>query len=129
MAKVFRFHQGSDHIEDWQNSSIYGKTAIEGIKDPSGATATKEITSIPSPFARIDLVKTANENIVNNNDLDGDTIFHKMVSNAIEVEDIFFNIDKNQQKVSITTLDLKYEMEIKFNSTNPKHRQLRNNLR
>src|SRR5690554_462261 len=111
MAKVFRFHQGTDNIEDWQNSSIYGKTAIEGIKDPAGATATKEITSIPSPFARIDLVKTAFENIVNSGKLEGNTIFHKMVSDALDVGEIFFNIDKYHDKVSIIIWDLKNDLD------------------
>lgn len=129
MAKVFRFHQGTDNIEDWQNSSIYGKTAIEGIKDPAGATATKEITSIPSPFARIDLVKTAFENIVNSKNLDGDTIFHKMVSDALDVGEIFFNMDKYQDKVSIITWDLKNDLDSLLESSNPKHRLLGNTLK
>jgi len=103
MAKVFRFHKGSDNIEDWQNSTVYGKNAIEAIQDPSGATSTREITSIPSPFARIDLVKTAFENIVNSNNLDGNTIFHKMVSDCFDIGEIFFNIDKLQDKVNILT--------------------------
>lgn len=129
MAKVFRFHQGTDNIEDWQNSSIYGKTAIEGIKDPAGATATKEITSIPSPFARIDLVKTAFENIVNSKNLDGDTIFHKMVSDALDVGEIFFNIDKYQDKVNIITWDLKNDLDSLLESSNLKHRLLGNTLK
>src|SRR5690554_1287765 len=129
MAKVFRFHQGTDNIEDWQNSSIYGKTAIEGIKDPAGATATKEITSIPSPFARIDLVKTAFENIVNSGKLEGNTIFHKMVSDALDVGEIFFNIDKYHDKVSIIIWDLKNDLDSLLESSNPKHRLLGNTLK
>ena len=129
MAKVFRFHQGSDHIEDWQNSSAYGKTAIEGIKDPSGATPNKEITSIPSPFARIDLVKTAFEHIVNDNDLDGNTIFHKMVSEAFDVGEILFNIDKYHDKVNIIAWDIKHDLGTLLNSLNPKHRLLGDTLK
>lgn len=129
MAKVFRFHQGTDTIEDWQNSTIYGKTAIEGIKDPAGATATKEITSIPSPFARIDLVKTAFENIVNNGKLEGETIFHKMVSDALDVGEIFFNLDKYQDKVSIFVWDKNYDLKSLLESPNPKHRLLGDTLK
>jgi hypothetical protein len=32
MAKVFRFHDGSNNIEDWQTSTAYGKNAIEAIQ-------------------------------------------------------------------------------------------------
>lgn len=129
MAKVFRFHQGADHIEGWQNSTIYGKTAIEGIQDPSGATATKEITSIPSPFARIDLVKTAFEHIVNNRQVEGATIFHKMVSDALDVGEIFFNIDKYVDKVNIIAWDMKKDLGSLRTSSNPRHRLLGETLK
>lgn len=129
MAKVFRFHKGSDNIEDWQNSTSYGKNAIEAIQDPSGATATKEITSIPSPFARIDLVKTAFENIVNSNNLEGNTIFHKMVSDCFDIGEIFFNIDKLQDKVSIVTWDKSNDLESLLQSNNLRHRLLGETLK
>jgi len=129
MAKVFRFHNGTDHIEDWQNSSVYGKTAIDGIKDPAGATATKEITSIPSPFARIDLVKTAFQNVVEDGKLNGNTIFHKMVSDALDVGEIFFNIDKHADKVNIITWDLNNDLQSLLNSPNPRHQLLGNTLK
>lgn len=96
MSKVFRYHQGIDTISGWgistkYNNKIYGhdKGAIE---DPAGATASKEITSIPSPFARMDLVKAAFD-YVNNAGLDGKTIHHKMVSHALDVAQMFFNYD------------------------------------
>jgi len=129
MAKVFRFHKGSDNIEDWQNSTSYGKNAIEAIQDPSGATATKEITSIPSPFARIDLVKTAFENIVSSNNLEGNTIFHKMVSDCFDIGEIFFNIDKLQDKISIITWDKTNDLEALLKSSNSRHRLLGETLK
>ena len=60
MAKIFRLQQsGSDTLEGWQTSGKYSTTAIEEIKDPNDNSASKQITSIPSPFARMDLIKTA----------------------------------------------------------------------
>ena len=60
MAKVLRLHKESnDNIIDWGKSKKYGKDVITQIEDPAGMTAKKEITSIPSPFARVDLTKTA----------------------------------------------------------------------
>lgn len=129
MAKVFRFHNGSDNIEDWQTSSAYGKNAIDAIKDPAGATATKEITSIPSPFARIDLVKTAFENITASNHIEGNTIYHKMVSDCFDVGEIFFNIDKLQDKVSIIVWDKGKDLDALLQSANARHRLLGETLK
>lgn len=96
MAKVFRLHDaGSNSIGGWGNSSQYNTTIIDNIIDPAGATAAKEITSIPSPFARMDLVKKAFA-FVSDNGLDGNTIHHKMVSHALDVAQIFFNFNNYQ---------------------------------
>ncbi|WP_367752447.1 hypothetical protein [Flavobacterium sp. WC2430] len=124
MAKVFRFHDDNNSIEHWMDSQPYGKTAIDGIKDPDGAKASKEITSIPSPFARIDLVKTAFEYLVNGNNLDGNTIYHKMVSDSLDVAEIFFNIDKFKDKISIIVWDKNKDLNNLLESKNPKHKIL-----
>ena len=124
MAKVFRFHDGSNNIEDWQTSTAYGKNAIEAIQDPSGSSANKEITSIPSPFARIDLVKTAFESLVNSNQVDGKTIFHKMVSDCFDVGEIFFNSDKLKEKVNIIIWDKTNDLNKLLYSSNKKHQLL-----
>ncbi len=97
MAKVFRLHNaGSDTIGGWGNSNQYNSTIINSITDPAGATAAREITSIPSPFARMDLVKEAFA-FVNRIGLDGDTIHHKMVSHALDIAQIFFNFENFKQ--------------------------------
>lgn len=94
MGKVFRLHNaGIDNINGWGHSGQYNADIINNITDPAGATATKEITSIPSPFARMDLVKEAFA-FVNRNGLDGNTIHHKMVSHTLDIAQIFFNFDK-----------------------------------
>lgn len=129
MAKVFRFHNGADNIEDWQTSAAYGKNAIDAIKDPAGASAKKEITSIPSPFARIDLVKTAFENIANSKQIEGNTIFHKMVSDCFDVGEIFFNIDKLQNEVSIIVWDKSKDLDVLLQSPNARHRLLGDTLK
>lgn len=62
MSKVFRLYkEGSATIREWNESPAfpYNSNARDTIEDPDGASAKNEITSIPSPFARIDLVKTA----------------------------------------------------------------------
>lgn len=128
MAKVFRLYdiQGNNNIVDWQKSILYGSTAIEQIKDPEGATAVKEITSIPSPFARIDLIKTAFREVVeraNKNPNDKDylpldagscfcapkyrqgSIYHRMVSETLDVAQIFFEYSKQSNNFEIIVWD------------------------
>ena len=60
MGTVLRLHKEADNnIKDWVGGTnrSYGFDVIDQIEDPGGARADKEITSIPSPFARIDLEK------------------------------------------------------------------------
>ena len=105
MSKIFRLGEGSNTYTDWNASPSfpYNSNNRKKILDPDGATAKKEITSIPSPFARIDLVKNAFREVCESKNLDGQTIFHKMVSDAFDIGEIFFNIDRFNDKVEILT--------------------------
>lgn len=113
MSKVFRLYSGGTATyQGWNETPAfpYNSNARATIEDPDGASAKNEITSIPSPFARIDLVKTAFREVCNRaasniKELDGNTIFHKMVSDSLDVGEIFFNIDKYKDKVEIITWD------------------------
>ncbi len=114
MSTILRLHNtGANTILDWENSNVYGSTVIAQIPDPNGATATHEITSIPSPFARIDLVKQAFAFVSKNlNNLDGQTIFHKMVSDSLDVGEIFFKAATNySQSVKIVYWDRNIELQ------------------
>lgn len=112
MSKVFRLYKEGAAVNGWNENPAfpYNSNARATIADPDGASAKNEITSIPSPFARIDLVKTAFKEVCrrangNLKALDGKTIFHKMVSDTLDVGEIFFNIDKLGDKVEIITCD------------------------
>ncbi len=114
MSKIFRLHtNGSSTYQDWNSSPAfpYNQASRDTIDDPDGATASHEITSIPSPFARIDLVKTAFKEVckpVGSSripNLDGKTIFHKMVSDSLDVAEIFFNLDKYKSDVEVIKWD------------------------
>lgn len=105
MAKVFRLHKGAaDTIGNWDSSVKIGTKAIESIPDPIGANDEHEITSIPSPFARMDLVKRAFK-IVAESSLNGKTAYHKLVSDCLDVGQIFFNIEKYRDKIEIIVWD------------------------
>lgn len=117
MSKIFRLYKdGASTYEDWNNSPAfpYNSASRDTIDDPDGASASHEITSIPSPFARIDLVKTGFKEVCKPDkktqqaNLDGNTIFHKMVSDTLDVAEIFFNIDKYKGKIEV----IKWEPQI-----------------
>ncbi len=138
MSKIFRLYkEGTNTYQDWNNSTAfpYNSTNRDTIEDPDGASASHEITSIPSPFARIDLVKTAFKEVCKKDkkskkcDLDGNSIFHKMVSDTLDVAEIFFNIDKFSDKVEIIKWDPSIMLKELENSENAGHQYYADALR
>lgn len=124
MSKVFRLYEGGKNTyQGWNASPIfpYNSTNRDTIEDPDGASARNEITSIPSPFARIDLVKTAFKEVCKAGKLDGNTIFHKMVSDTLDVGEIFFNIDKYKDKVEIITWNVQQSLQTLGNDGDDAH--------
>ena len=133
MPKIFRLYtEGDTTFTDWNESPVfpYNSNNRENIEDSDGASARNEITSIPSPFARIDLVKNAFRMVTTPDrksrkaNLDGKTIFHKTVSDTLDVGEIFFNIDKFKNKIEIITWDSALMTEALLGSDMPGHRYL-----
>ena len=129
MSKVFRFHNGNNNIEDWQVTEAYGSNAINAIQDPAGESASREITSIPSPFARMDLIQTAFRRLNEGRNIDGDSIFHKMVSDTLDVAELFFNLDRFQDRLKLVVWDKNQDLQELLNSSNPKHKRLGETLK
>jgi hypothetical protein len=122
MAKIFRHHIGTDTLIDWDASSPYRASTIDQITDPDGGNASNEITSIPSPFARMDLVKTAFKEVAATGvSLEGNTIYHKMVSDALDVGQIFFNFDQMSDKINILSWDRRTDLQNLLDSANKSH--------
>ena len=129
MSKVFRLYkEGTTTFQGWNENPAfpYNSNARDTIEDPDGASAKNEITSIPSPFARIDLVKTAFKEVCRRatrdiRELEGNTIFHKMVSDSLDVGEIFFNIDKFKDKIEIITWDPSVMIDALKNDQNASH--------
>lgn len=113
MAKIFRLHKGSssDSISGWGTSGMIGENQIESMGDTSNDSFNVEITSIPSPFARIDLVKTAFAFVSKTNikgeypNLDIKNIYSKMVSHSLDVGQIFFEYERWKDLVDIIEWD------------------------
>lgn len=124
MAKIFRLHSGAkDTINHWGTSDKIGKKAIDSIPDSINATDRQEITSIPSPFARMDLVKQAFK-VVADGSLDGNTAYHKLVSDALDVGQIFFNIEKYRSFIEIIVWDKNSCLNQLLQSADMEHRRL-----
>lgn len=141
MSKVFRLYKNGDNtFTDWHESASFpynseNRDGKNGIDDPEGASSKNEITSIPSPFARIDLVKTAFVRVCQPDlatkrvNLEGDTIFHKMVSDTLDVGEIFFNIDKYSNQIEIIKWDSSAMISLLENSDKDGHHYLADALR
>ncbi len=95
MAKVYRLHEGQDGT-GWFLSNPISKNQLITIKTEGKGIAT----SIPSPFARIDLVKSAFR-WVTDNGIDGETAQHKLVSDTLDVAQLFFLYKKHKEKLKI----------------------------
>ena len=77
--------------EDFYETEAYTKAQIADISDPEGGNTLKPPTSIPSPFAAMDLTRTAFQRIVSSPDLKGTLIDQKLVSQCWDVGEVFFN--------------------------------------
>ena len=116
MGYLFRINKettgNNSTIVDWSDTtnSTYNRGFVDKIKDST--TTQKEITSIPSPFARIELVKEAFRKVIGGSingltaqqvqsRLQGNSIYHKMVSDTLDVGQIFFNYPSLKDKVEI----------------------------
>lgn len=121
MNKVFRFHEG-EVFSGWQETAPLSSQQISQINDPDGLDPIRQITSIPSPFARMDLVLTAFREVVKSGgDLNGRNVFYQLVSDALDIGQIFFNIDICDD-VQITAWDKNRDLQNLLSSDNPQHR-------
>ena len=137
MGHIFRLKRAGavatkTTIVGWSNSTAttYNHGYVDGISDAT--TTQNEITSIPSPFARIELVKEAFGKIIpgtlNQMSVDdvksllsGNTIYHKMVSDTLDVAQIFFSYPTMQDKVDIVVWNMNQELQKLLLSPNPNH--------
>jgi hypothetical protein len=94
--------------ENWfARGNEYAKKEIDSIKDPEGGKTKEPPTSIPSPFARFDLVRTAFAKLSQSEILKGEYNDERLVSDCFDVGQIFFNYDKLKDKIKIIKWDKK----------------------
>jgi hypothetical protein len=134
MSKIFGYTKKGG--KDWFISDSYSDKEIESIKDPEGGSEISLPTAIPSPFARIDLVKTAFRNIAKSPDLKAYTKHgnvvagkddEKLVSDCLDLAEILFNIDSLKDKIRIIVWDRDSELS-KLKTNSVMHRRLAETL-
>lgn len=130
MAKVYRLHSSGGQEFDWFSSGSISTNLIDSIT-AEGGDGKKLPTSIPSPFARIDLVRSAFKTVAAG-DLDGVEFHgkahvsdnHKLVSDALDIAQIFFNFSKCSDDLKLVAWDIKSGINRLKESTSEGHRHL-----
>lgn len=128
MPKVLTYHNLTNG-EHWFKADAYGRRQIDAISDPEGGNTEQPPTSIPSPFAQIDLVRTAFRNIVKDKDLRGTTLDRKLVSDCLDVGELLFNADYIKGQLQIVAWDPDTDLQRLLQSGNEQHRRLGEVLR
>ena len=131
MAHVYRLHTGgSQTLDGWDTSKQYGPQEILSIVDPSGATANLPITSVPTPFASLELARAAFntcgavDSRTGANNIKGDTIYHKLVSFCLDTLEILFGFKKFCAQFEIIPWNAQVEINNLMYSPDPAHQRL-----
>ncbi|MGB3588544.1 MAG: hypothetical protein WBA23_18500, partial [Tunicatimonas sp.] len=123
MPKVLTYHNLTNG-EHWFKADAYGRRQIDAISDPEGGNTEQPPTSIPSPFAQIDLVRTAFKNIVKDKQLRGTTLDRKLVSDSFDVGELLFNADYIKGQLQLVAWDPDTDLQRLRQSDNEQHRRL-----
>jgi len=102
-------HDLQNTLKHWDESCMYDDKQIVAIKS-SNKDSLNQPTSIPSPFARIALVKTAFAEVgeYGENALKS---YQKIVSDSLDVAEIFFTFDKWRDKIEIVEWNRKESLK------------------
>lgn len=128
--KILRLFEGAQSGEGWHKvQKFYGEKDIEKIPDPEGVNMKKEITSIPSPFARIHIFEQAYRYVSNHAEsnsasLDDSSIFHKLVSDSLDLAEMFFKFDlfnNDRRSLRIVKWNFNTDLNKLKTSSNEKH--------
>lgn len=127
---ILRVHsdQNSDNSnkDGWAPTSTLTEEQIATIIDPAGGDPKLDVTSIPSPWGRWDLIRTAFRNVTSTEEFDKNKLDHKLISDTLDVAQIFFHIDrlKKQGVVEVLCWNREKELELLRESELPGHQIL-----
>lgn len=133
MSYVFRIFQKSlkENQRDWFPSEEIADGIIDSI-EVQETDGKKTPTSIPSPFAQIDLIRSAFKAVnslhtKNRIDLDAHKDVHRLVSNALDIGQLFFNYKANSRSLDIECWERESELA-ELRKSSDKHAHLADTL-
>lgn len=123
--KIFRLHEGGITEETgWFKSGIITSDHLKTIK-----TEGKDVaTSIPTPFATFDLIKSAFKWVAENG-IKGNTAHHKLVSDALDVAQLFYSSPKFSNKIRIIAWNPKDRLKELIETGNKTHKKYADTLK
>ena len=122
MSKILSYNNKTTG-EGWiPLTSQYNADEIDMIDDPNGGLSQQPRTAIPSPFAQMDLVKNAFKRLSMHTNLQGEAMDEKLVSNALDVAQLFFNYSELRNQLRIVEWNRDTQLEMLKSS--PQHRLL-----
>jgi hypothetical protein len=131
MATVFRLHNNGAVNSGWFNSQPLTSNQINTIVSKGDEAAT----SIPSPFAQMALVKTAfdylsqaNVTIHYDSKKQTDKAMHQLVSDALDVAQLFFELQTFKQYFQIVSWNVANGFQRLSNDGNQSHKALAETL-
>ena len=93
-------------------TSQYNADEINMIDDPNGGLSQQPRTAIPSPFAQMDLVKNAFKRLAMNATLEGESMDEKLVANAFDIAQLFFNYGELRNQLRIVEWNRATQLEM-----------------
>ena len=115
-------HDLQNTLKHWDKSRMYDDKQINAIKS-SNHKSEHQPTSIPSPFARIALVKTAFTEVAEYGDK-ALVAYQRIVSDTLDIAEIFFTYDKWRKEIEIIKWDKEQLDKLKSG-----HRQIYDTLK
>ena len=122
MSKILSYNKKTTG-EGWiPLTSQYNADEIAMIEDPNDGLSQQPRTAIPSPFAQMDLVKNAFKRLSMHERLQGEAMDEKLVANALDVAQLFFNYSELRNQLHIIEWNRSTELQRLKNS--PQHQLL-----
>jgi len=120
MSKILSYNNKTTG-EGWITlNNQYNADEINMISDPNGGLSQQPRTAIPSPFAQMDLVKNAFRRLSMNEKLRGEAMDEKLVSNALDIAQLFFNLPELRTQIRVVEWDK--ETQLAMLKQEPQHK-------
>ncbi|MCR5130171.1 MAG: hypothetical protein K6C10_01750 [Prevotella sp.] len=112
MSKILSYNNKTTG-EGWiPLNNQYNADEIDMIDDPNGGLSQQPRTAIPSPFAQMDLVKNAFKRLSMHANLQGEAMDEKLVANALDVAQLFFNYSELRNVLRIVEWNRDTQLEM-----------------